>query len=178
MDGRESKLIALVLSLTLFIVFAGCGEETYQPVNPQIKIKKKSKKENNVSQQISQEDMGLLEETYTYMPAGRRDPFRSPLLGLREKKATGLTPLQQRSLSELRVIGIIWSSEGYLAMIETPDGKGYVIKKGTLVGPDGGVVEEITKNSIIIEERFRDIYGKWRVRKTELKLHAKEEVDG
>jgi len=162
-------------------IFTGCKEKSHTPSPSPVKTKrfkiKKKKAEQKVMalQDLNQEK----EEEYIYNPEGRRDPFRSPLLGLqaKRKKTTGLTPLQKRSLSELKVIGIIWSGDEYVAMIETPDGKGYVVRKGTPVGPDGGVVTKITKDAIIIEEKFVNIYGKQEVRKTELRLHPKE-VDG
>jgi len=63
-------------------------------------------------------------------------------------------------------------------MIETPDGKGYLVKEGALVGPDGGFIQKITENSILIEEGYTDYYGKKRSKKTVLRLHAKEEGGG
>ncbi len=180
MDIKMGKISLLIMCLFMIMVSIGCKEKAQGPSTPQVKTKKVRHKEMKTEKNKVTGAENKPEETpYTYNPEGRRDPFRSPLLGLqaKKKKVTGLTPLQKRSLSELRVIGIIWSGHEYMAMIETPDGKGYVVKKGTLVGPDGGVVTKITKDAIIIEEKFVNLYGKQEIRKTELRLHPKE-VDG
>lgn len=118
------------------------------------------------------------EVIYSYRSQGRRDPFKSLLYSIKEKKTAGLTPLQQRSLGELRIIGIVWGIKGYIAMIETPDGKGFVVKEGTLIGTEGGVVKKITEDSVIIEEGYTDYYGKKISKKTVLGLHGREESGG
>jgi type IV pilus assembly protein PilP len=72
----------------------------------------------------------------------------------------------------------MWEAQGFTAMIATPDGKGFLIKKGTLVGPEGGFVQKITEDSIIVEEVYTDYYGKKKSKNTVLRLHAKEEGGG
>ena len=113
---------------------------------------------------------------YNYKPAGRRDPFMSLILGLKEKKVAGLTPLQLRSLGELKVIGIVWEGRSYVAMIEAPDGKGYMVREGVLVGPEGGVVRKISAEAVNIEEVFTDFNGRKKTKMTVLGLRSKEEA--
>jgi type IV pilus assembly protein PilP len=113
---------------------------------------------------------------YSYDPSGRRDPFKP--IGL--EKALGadnpdIPPLQRVGLTELNLIGIMWGGFGYTAMVQTPDGKGYTIKRGTRVGPNNGVVSAITENSIIVKEQYRDVYGKEQVREYVKHLHTKED---
>ncbi len=106
-------------------------------------------------------------EQYTYEPGNRRDPFQ-PVTSIESvTKKAGLPPLQRHDPSELRVIGIIWGDFGYKAMVVTPDGKGYTLSKGTMVGPKEGVVKKITKNTVIIEEKKREVI---------LELQSKEET--
>jgi type IV pilus assembly protein PilP len=85
-----------------------------------------------------------------------------------------LPPLQQLSLTELNVIGIVWGGFGYSAMVQAPDGKGYTVRQGTRVGPNGGAVSSITENAIVVQERFTDVYGNKQVREYVKLLHAKE----
>ncbi len=59
-------------------------------------------------------------------------------------------------------------------MLQAPDGKGYMVRRGTKVGPNNGVVSAITENAVVIEERFTDIYGKKQVREFIKRLHEKE----
>ncbi|WP_447987383.1 pilus assembly protein PilP [Nitrospira sp. Nam74] len=112
---------------------------------------------------------------YSYNPSGRRDPFalvlKDPKMG---EENQNLPPLQQLSLTELNLIGIVWGGFGYSAMVQAPDGKGYTVRQGTRVGPNGGAVSSITENAIVVQERFTDVYGNKQVREYVKLLHAKE----
>ena len=169
---------ALIL-IAIVIIFSGCSE---QPVNPvtQAPVSTTAKEVTQKSSEtVSVAGAGVTDDGrsgYNYKPAGRRDPFRSLILGLKEKKVAGLTPLQLRSLGELKVIGIIWDGRSYVAMIETPDGKGYLVREGVLVGPEGGVVRKISAESINIEEVFTDFNGRKKTKMTVLGLRSKEEA--
>ncbi len=118
---------------------------------------------------------------YVYLPEGRRDPFLTILKesGVESGRKTdelNLPPLQRVSVAELSVIGIIWGGFGYTAMVQTSDGKGYTVQRGTRIGNNNGVVSAITEKEIIVEERFTDIYGKKQVREYAKPLHAKEDL--
>ncbi|MDA2909945.1 pilus assembly protein PilP [Nitrospiraceae bacterium AH_259_D15_M11_P09] len=113
---------------------------------------------------------------YFYLPGGRRDPFAAIV---EKPNSTGqanldLPPLQRVSLPDLNLIGIMWGGFGYVAVVQTPDGKGYTIRRGTRVGPNKGVVRAITEKAVIVEERFTDVYGTTQVREFVKALHGKE----
>ena len=112
---------------------------------------------------------------FAYDPSGRRDPFKP--IGL-EKPLNpdnpDVPPLQRVGLTEINLIGIMWGGFGYTAMVQTPDGKGYTIRRGTRIGPNNGVVSSITENSIVVRESYRDVYGKEQVREYMKRLHTKE----
>jgi type IV pilus assembly protein PilP len=113
-----------------------------------------------------------------YDPSGRRDPF-APIIenGLQGQTDALLPPLQRIGLTELSLIGIVWGAYGYTAMVQTPDGKGYSIRRGTRVGPNNGVVSSITDRGIIVQERFTDVYGNKQEREYVKLLHAKEGIE-
>jgi len=110
-------------------------------------------------------------EEYTYNPIGKRDPFKSFLA---EEIAPGtqkaLTPLQRFDIDQMGLIGIIWGISTPRAMVTTPDGKGYVVQKGTLVGKNWGKVSRITQDEVIISEEYRDFEGKLIVHEIPLKM--------
>lgn len=116
---------------------------------------------------------------YSYFPADRRDPFAPVLLDGQHpsKENPSLPPLQRLALADLNLIGIVWGHFGYTAMLQAPDGKGYMVRRGTKVGPNNGVVSTVTENAVIIEERFMDIYGKKQVREYVKRLHEKETTE-
>ncbi|GMV51669.1 pilus assembly protein PilP [Nitrospirales bacterium NOB] len=111
----------------------------------------------------------------SYDPSGRRDPFL-PLyqLGQQTEADATLPPLQRVGLTELSLIAVIWGNYGYTAMVQTPDGKGYSIRRGTRIGPNNGVVSSITERGIIVQERFMDVYGNKQEREYVKLLHPKE----
>lgn len=116
---------------------------------------------------------------YAYDPSGRRDPF-IPLVQRGEggeKSDRALPPLQRVGLTEINLIGIIWGGFGYTAMVQTPDGKGYAVRRGTRMGPNNGVVSKVTQNSITVTERYTDIYGKDQEREYVKLLHPSEESE-
>lgn len=163
----------------ILIIFSGCSEQpvntvTQAPVSKAATEVKQKSAESALIAGVDVTDDG--QSDYNYKTAGRRDPFRSLILGLKEKKVAGLTPLQLRSLGELKVIGIIWEGKSYVAMIETPDGKGYLVREGVLVGPEGGVVRKISPESVNIEEVFIDFNGRKKAKMTVLGLRSKEEA--
>jgi type IV pilus assembly protein PilP len=113
-----------------------------------------------------------------YNPIGKIDPFE-PLF--RDEQAGGSkkikkikrvprTPLERVDLSQLKLVGIILAASGNRALVEESSGKGYVIKKGTYIGTNGGKIIKIQKEVVYVEERFEDIFGKIQTRKREIKL--------
>jgi type IV pilus assembly protein PilP len=110
-----------------------------------------------------------------YDPSGRRDPFVPIIENNNQGQSDAmLPPLQRIGLTELSLIGVVWGTYGYTAMVQTPDGKGYSIRRGSRVGPNNGVVSSITERGIIVQERFTDVYGNKQEREYVKLLHSKE----
>jgi type IV pilus assembly protein PilP len=125
--------------------------------------------------------------SYRYDPATRSDPFvpfirkEEPVTFQNEEAQSNrpLTPLEKIEVTQLRVIGILWYPEGQkqtMAMVQLPDGKGFVLHKGMRVGRHNGIVDEITPEAIIVREQGRDILGKPTSRDVLIKLHRKQGV--
>jgi len=110
-----------------------------------------------------------------YDPSGRRDPFAPIVQELQvDRNDTSLPPLQRVTLSELNLIAVVWGAYGYTAMVQTPEGHGYTVRRGTRIGQNNGVVSAITERGIIVQERFTDVYGKKQEREHVKLLHPKE----
>jgi type IV pilus assembly protein PilP len=110
-----------------------------------------------------------------YDPSGRRDPFAPIIQELQPGKLDmTLPPLQRVTLTELNLIAVVWGAYGYTAMVQTPDGHGYAVRRGTRLGQNNGVVSAITERGIIVQERFTDVYGKKQEREYVKLLHPKE----
>ncbi len=111
-------------------------------------------------------------------PKMGRDPFH-PAVEIpvkektREKLVEKKTPLQKRKLSELKLIGVVRGEFGYRAMIQTPDGKGYAVYKGTHLGLNNAVVRKINSKGLFLEEAYIDKSGKTRVRNIMMVLYSR-----
>ncbi len=94
-------------------------------------------------------------DTYRYDPQGRRDPFRS-LIGPTPKIDAGTRPegLPGFLIDELKLQGIFRTRQGYTAMVNAPDNKGYTMRVGQKV-LDGEVVR-ITESSVVFRQEVND----------------------
>lgn len=94
-------------------------------------------------------------EPSTYQPEGRRDPFVS-LVG------RGTDPAPQARVagvpgllvSEVTVKGIIRDRQGFLAMIQAPDSRTYIVRSGDKL-LDGGI-KAITPEGVVFAQDVND----------------------
>ena len=171
------KMLTGVILVVLVVFFSGCGEDSTQPrPSKQVVAKPKTASPKPKVEGKPKPAVFPIQPDYRYQVGDRRDPFRSILVAPDgEKSFADLPPLQRAEIEELRVIGIIWGEMGYSAMIRTADGKGYTIQVGTLVGRNRGKVKKITKNYLMIRERFTDVFGERKTREVRLDLHPQKE---
>ncbi|MBW1798715.1 MAG: pilus assembly protein PilP [Deltaproteobacteria bacterium] len=103
-------------------------------------------------------------ETYTYDRRGKTDPFKSFIAEqedtTKKKRKKPRTYLETLDLSQLDLIAIIVGPKGNFAMVRDAKGLGYVIKKGTPIGINGGVVSQVNEGEVIIREGSKDISKK------------------
>jgi type IV pilus assembly protein PilP len=117
----------------------------------------------------------ILNDGYTYDPKSRRDPFLSmaKLLKATQNRAE-LPPLQRVELSDVKLIGVVSDHSGYYGLIQTPDGKGYTVRVGTLMGTNNGTIKNIVEQKIIVAEPTLDVTGKMTTREIEILQRPKE----
>ena len=101
-----------------------------------------------------------MDESFSYDPTGKRDPFRSFILDRLNELEDGVKgPLEQFDLSQLDVVGIVWHADRRRALIEDPSGRGYVVQEGTAVGKNDGHVMRIDDNLVMVRETYVDYVG-------------------
>ncbi len=112
--------------------------------------------------------------TYVYEIRGRRDPFR-PLIEPRVKaiKTGPKVGLAALEVNEIKLSGIIWEQRGFLALVEAPDGKGYVLRVNDTIGRDARV-SKITPESVTFEVKGPSPLPQVRTRLVELRLRKEE----
>jgi len=113
---------------------------------------------------------------FMYETKGRRDPFR-PLIAPRvvEPRTRPKTGLAALEVSELKLAGIIWEQRGYLALVEAPNGAGYVLRPNDIVGDDARVAK-ITSEGVTFEVKGAIVapQAQARARIVELRLRKEE----
>ncbi len=114
-------------------------------------------------------------EGYSYDPKSRRDPFQSLTKIIKTASLQSqMPPLQRVQISDMKLLGIMWGGYGYYGLIQTPDGKGYTVKDGMLLGTNNGVIKTITDKAIIVSEPTIDIAGRKSTKEVELLLRPRE----
>ena len=116
-----------------------------------------------------------------YNPEGKIDPFESPLkkqgpkpveeaVDANKPDRIRQTPLERIDLSQLTLVGVIKFPSGYQAIVEEASGKGYMIKVGTYIGTNYGQITEIQNDRIVIQEKVKDVLGRYKDQTSQLKL--------
>jgi Tfp pilus assembly protein PilP len=115
---------------------------------------------------------------YAYETKGRRDPFRPLILPKRAEAPRPVRPKSEREalqVNELKLAGIIWERRGAYALVETPTGKGYVLRVNDRIGEDFGArVAKITPEAVTFEVKSVTPGPEAQARLVELRLKKEE----
>jgi type IV pilus assembly protein PilP len=176
-QGKKFNKVTSVLAAALLLGLAavGCSNSEKAPSTAPTPIAAKPDQKP-----ISKPTPSVVEEkpqtAYAYNPLGRRDPF-APIIVKEEKQAKmgDRPPLERFNLYEFKLTGVIWQGFGYNALVEGPDGKGYLVRTGTIMGPNKGVVKKITQSTMIIEEKFKNFSGGTERKEIVIELRKKQE---
>ncbi len=122
----------------------------------------------------------IIEVHYRSNIAKLRDPF-VPFIkfetekNLKLKANKHLLPLQKYTLSQLRLIAIIDAGKkGRWAMVCDASGKGYTVREGMPIGSEGGIIEKILPDRIVVKKTRVDLLGKKKISFAALKLHPEK----
>jgi type IV pilus assembly protein PilP len=110
--------------------------------------------------------------SYTYSPAGKRDPFRVDFELPPPSPAPRNCdePLCRYSLDELKLTGVISGMGNPVAVIESPRGKGYSVYRGSRLGKYGGIVTQVRRDAVVVVESWPDGQGHSREEETVLRM--------
>lgn len=103
-------------------------------------------------------------------PPGGRDPF-APLVT--KPKPESPEAKQALAITKIKLVGIIWDRERRRAMVETPEGLGYVLKESDEIF--GGKVVDIQRDRVrFLVKEGEAGSGKTGTRAVEFRLHPVE----
>jgi type IV pilus assembly protein PilP len=169
------RLMLMVILAGMSVALLGCGiEEPTEVELPPVKRRQEAKAPSLADIFAKSDD-----ESYTYNPTGRRDPFK-PLIAA--KKPTAVTapesmtcpPLQDFELASLKLVAIVWGDLGRKAMLKAPNGRGYAVTENMQVGRHCGRVSRIDSHAVFIVERRRDAEGNVSMEEVILRLREGE----
>jgi len=104
---------------------------------------------------IEQDESAMAGRSYTYDPAGRRDPFRSLLVREQNRGGPQRPPgIAGIAIDDLVVHGIWKTKSGYVAQIRATDNKSYLIRAGDLLY-DGEVIR-VGPNEVSFRQNLND----------------------
>jgi type IV pilus assembly protein PilP len=171
---KYNNPVLMLAGMLLVSVLGGCSESGKTPSGP-VPIAQKPAQQLKTQGTSTQAVVVQLPE-YAYNPQGRRDPF-SPIIIKEEAKAKGgdRPPLERYGVHEFKLVGVVWGGFGYNGMLEGPDGKGYFVHVGTIMGPNRGVVKKITQTTMVIEEKFKSFSGAVERKEIIIELRKKQE---
>jgi type IV pilus assembly protein PilP len=179
LGGLEMKKIIFLSAAFLFVVVS-CGGGT-APLSPPVtqnasSVETKKAKPVQVPEKAQKKESDQKTKAeFAYNPTGKPDPFRPFFQLTRDKRSKGrLTPLQEYDLSQLKLVAIITIPEGNIALVEDSQGKGYFVRKGTVIGKNDGKVKQILKDTVTVEEVYEDVLGQKKVNEVSLLLHRSE----
>lgn len=113
---------------------------------------------------------------YIYNPIGKRDPFRSPDLDLARASAVNNAacnePLCRFDLDQLTLVAVVSGDSNPVAMVQDPQGRGYILHRNTRIGRQGGKVTQILRDSVIVTEYFTAPDGKSNANQLTLAIKA------
>jgi len=180
MRSPSTTCLGVLLALTLAV--SGCDfvEGMFGDGPPKKTAKKQAKEAAEAAPVVSEakEEKPVEVLGYVYTPIGKRDPFKSYFAMMLPEKGTRqgpIGPLQKFEIGQLSLVAIIWGISNPRAMVETPDKKGYIIKRGTLVGRNWGKVTEIKRDQVVVSEEYRGVDGRRIVNKISMRLPLEKE---
>jgi type IV pilus assembly protein PilP len=178
--NRNSTLFAVPLLLVLAL--SGCSKTEDKPPAPAPAPAPKAKPAGvpaAVQKQLSSatgarplDFRNRIDPFKPYAPAVAPPPQTKNSQGV-SIPAADLLPIQSFEAEKFKVAGIVAGLKENRALILDPNGKGYVVQQGMLIGNSEGRISRITSTSVEIIENYKDDRGKPRKRTVVLTLAKK-----
>lgn len=165
--SHRIPILAAVLAL------ASCGDPpppapVAAPVRKPVPAQKKAETAEQPADAVPQLE-------YAYSPVGKRDPFRSVLDDAKQQGTdpggdVDCGPLCKWDLEQLKLVAVVSGVSNPLAMVEDPNGRGYIVRRGTFVGKRNGKVTQIRSGEVMVTEIYKDQMGKPHINPVAIRL--------
>jgi Tfp pilus assembly protein PilP len=127
--------------------------------------------------QPAENTFGSAEKGFTYVSAGKRDPFRSFILEQQASRNLNHDrgPLERFELAQLSLHAVVWDTPRARALVTDPSGRGYIVAEGTPIGKNEGRVTKITDNLMVVRETYVDYLGERTEKDIEMRVRQKSQ---
>jgi len=151
------------LALAGLLVLSGCGQEQFTDLREFMAT-------TGSTGQAPLEALPAVkpQEIFSYEPGEMADPFKPRSLkpakgggGLQPDLTRPKEALENFPLDGLKMVGTLKKDAQMFALVRTPEGVLYRVKKGNHMGLNFGLVIDITETSIEISETVQDGVGDW-----------------
>ena len=166
----------------LTLLAGGCGDEPVRQAPRAGAVAPGTPGSGDAAAQVSGEgsaEAGSLEAAasavpkYTYNPNGRRDPFQSYRHDLTADDMIQ-TPLMAYELQQLSVVAVVWDASKRRALIADPRGETHVVREGSPIGKNDGLVIHIGDNIVLVKETYVDFAGEMTTKDVELRIRRSQ----
>lgn len=158
MIDRLKTFLAIALIPAALV---SCKKEAAQVQLPRPVEKAQPAQPPQAAQQAAPQAGGEAVKGEAGIEAKRRNPFQSHIILMRgvegAKKVKG--PLECCELALFKVVAVVAGADNAVALIQAPDNKRYIVKKGDLIGSREGRVTGIDDSGVSVRETIRDDRG-------------------
>jgi Tfp pilus assembly protein PilP len=112
-----------------------------------------------------------------YSPVGKRDPFKPPVILASRELASSSNPIERYNADKFLLKAILHESSKARAMLQSPDGKTFIISEGETIGRDRAVVSRILNTELLLTERTFNYLGKETLYERVLSLPNEDNVN-
>ncbi len=160
----------IIAALVLPFIFSACKKKEAEKPEP---VKKAE-----LPKQATQPKPEVVEpkQDGKDLQARQRNPFQSHIIVSKatdgEKKAKG--PLECCEANSFRLVAVAVSEDSSFALLQAPDTKRYIVRRGDIIGLNDGRITNINNKGIIIKEYTKDESGKV-ISTTEIELNLPAE---
>ncbi len=156
------KEVLIAIFLCGFVLVIGCKKET---TSTSVPLPKKKIAKKKIKSKKKEEIKDLLPKKlslYTYDPTNKPDPFKPYIPPKKQKVAVNtemdrLLKKEEAFFRQFKYVGMIKGGKTVKAIIEGPDGKGYIVFVGATIAQTNGVIKAITEDHVIIKTPNQEI---------------------
>jgi type IV pilus assembly protein PilP len=114
---------------------------------------------------------------FVYDASGKRDPFQPFDFSPKDTQRDNLSPLERYEIGQLKLTAVLDGFEEPTAIVENAAGRGFTVRRGTKIGPNGGAITEILKDKLVIVETITDYTGVSKTQTIEMAIRTKDQKE-